>query len=69
MRLPRLTLLAWLEIALCVAPAAAQEPPAKKPEEKKADDRLPHCKLAPAELIPNLCVVRYRVSTASPECQ
>jgi tetratricopeptide (TPR) repeat protein len=30
---------------------------------------LPLTKLSPAKLIPNLCLVKYRVSTASPECQ
>ncbi len=30
---------------------------------------LPLSNLPPAKLIPNLCVLRYRVSTTSPECQ
>src|SRR5262249_54160867 len=34
-----------------------------------ADDKLPLCGLPPAKLIPNLCVLKYRISTASPECQ
>ena len=47
-----------------------KKPQEKKIEEKKKDDgRLPHTKLMPAKLIPDLCVVKYRVSTASPECQ
>ena len=41
---------------------------AKEPE-KKDDGRLPHTKLMPAKFVPNLCVVKYRVSTSSPECQ
>jgi tetratricopeptide (TPR) repeat protein len=41
------------------------EPPAKKP----ASAPLPLCRLGPAKLIPNLCLVKYRVSTSSPECQ
>ena len=41
----------------------------KKPDPKKDAGRLPHTKLMPAKLIPDLCVVKYRVSTASPECQ
>src|SRR5947199_3517372 len=49
------------------SPLAAQSP--AKPQLKKADDRLPLSKLPPAKLIPDLCVVRYRVSTNSPECQ
>jgi tetratricopeptide (TPR) repeat protein len=68
----RLTALLLLGLSLSPAPLAAQEPPAKKPAEKppaKADDGMPHSKLAPAELIADLCVVKYRVSTSSPECQ
>src|SRR6516164_4822159 len=48
-------------------PALAQDLLEKK--EPKAEDRLPHSKIPPARLIPNLCVVKYRVSTNSPECQ
>jgi tetratricopeptide (TPR) repeat protein len=33
------------------------------------DQKLPLCGLTPSKLIPNLCVVRYSVSTAVPECQ
>ena len=62
---------------LCCAftlPAAAQpkNPLAlvKKDAGAKDDkDKLPHTKLPPAKLVPNLCVVKYRVSTSSPECQ
>lgn len=32
-------------------------------------EKLPLSGLAPAKLVPNLCVYRYRVSTNSPECQ
>lgn len=32
-------------------------------------DKLPLTGLAPSKLVPGLCVVRYRVSTSSPECQ
>ncbi len=53
--------------------AADKAPPAAgkvgKDEPKKDDHRLPHSKLDPARLIPDLCVVKYRVSTTSPECQ
>jgi tetratricopeptide (TPR) repeat protein len=41
----------------------------EKKVEAKNDERLPHTKLAPAKLVPGLCAVKYRVSTASPECQ
>ena len=33
------------------------------------EDKLPLCGLPPAKLIPNLCVLKYRISTASPQCQ
>jgi tetratricopeptide (TPR) repeat protein len=32
-------------------------------------DKLPLSGLAPARITPDLCLLRYRVSTASPECQ
>lgn len=31
--------------------------------------KLPHSGLAPAKVVPNLCLLKYRVSTDSPECQ
>jgi tetratricopeptide (TPR) repeat protein len=34
-----------------------------------AGDKLPLSQLAPAKLQPNLCVLRYPVTTRSPECQ
>lgn len=33
------------------------------------DDRMPRTKLKPAVYVPDLCLVRYRVGTQSPECQ
>jgi tetratricopeptide (TPR) repeat protein len=36
---------------------------------KQSESRLPLCGLAPARITPNLCLVHYRISTASPECQ
>jgi tetratricopeptide (TPR) repeat protein len=58
--------------ALLAGSAAAQpkKPDDKKPAaDKKDDSKLPHTKLRPAIQMPNLCVVKYRVSTASPQCQ
>src|SRR2546425_319740 len=46
------------------SPAAAQQPAAAA-----GDAKLPLCGLAPSKLIPDLCLVKYRVSTSSPECQ
>jgi Tfp pilus assembly protein PilF len=42
---------------------------AKQTATKDATPKLEFCQLAPSKLIPNLCVVHYRVSTSSPECQ
>jgi Flp pilus assembly protein TadD len=56
-----------LTLALAASVAFAQP---KKDDEKKADEeKLPHTKLAPAKLVPSLSVLKYRVSTASPEAQ
>jgi tetratricopeptide (TPR) repeat protein len=38
-------------------------------QEKPKDEQLPLCKLPPAKVRPNLCLLSYRVSTRSPECQ
>ena len=35
----------------------------------KAEAKLPLTKLSPSKLVPNLCLLKYRVSSASPECQ
>jgi tetratricopeptide (TPR) repeat protein len=51
----------------------AQPAPEQKPDEKKAqpkpDNLLPHTKLTPAKVIPDLSVLKYRVSTSSSRCQ
>ncbi len=36
---------------------------------KKLPDKLPTTGLAPSKLVPDLCLVRYRISTTSPDCQ
>ena len=36
---------------------------------KAAEDKMPFAKLAPSKIIPNLCLVHYHISTASPDCQ
>ncbi len=60
-------ILAGLAAFAMFAGAAYAQP--KKDDDKKPDGKLPHTKLPPAKLTPNLCVVKYRVSTASPEAQ
>ncbi len=42
---------------------------ASSPAVQEARDRLPMTKLAPARLIPNLCLLEYRVTTDSQKCQ
>src|SRR5258707_15837325 len=39
------------------------------PTAKPAADKLPLTGLAPSKLVANLCLLKYRVSTVSPECQ
>ena len=56
---PTLLLSGLLAAALAAPPAA----------EKPAADKLPITGLAPAKVLPGLCVYSYRVSTASPDCQ
>src|SRR3977135_4148742 len=31
--------------------------------------RLPMCRLHPSKIVPNLCVLTYRITTDAPECQ
>src|SRR5262249_15431160 len=49
------------------AAPAGQSPGSVSPTQ--AADKLPLTRLAPAKLIPNLCLLKYRVTTSSPECQ
>src|SRR5437867_2576121 len=64
MTFPRCTVWAWLStLALCSS-AAAQQPPAK-PDQGK----LPLTGLSPSKIFPDLCILKYRVSTHSPQCQ
>src|SRR5262245_49942060 len=34
-----------------------------------SSNKLPLTQLAPAKLVPNLCLLKYRITTSSPECQ
>ncbi|OAI42281.1 hypothetical protein AYO40_00110 [Planctomycetaceae bacterium SCGC AG-212-D15] len=47
------------------APRPATPPPAAAPTAEK----LPITGLSPSKILPDLCVLRYRVTTSSPECQ
>jgi tetratricopeptide (TPR) repeat protein len=54
-------------------PKRAEAKPAEsvKPPEppKPTNDKLPISGLAPSKIIPDLCLLRYRVTTSSPDCQ
>jgi hypothetical protein len=52
--------LIWLGSVVLPAPAYADQ---------GADAKLPLTGVAPAKIHPNLCLVKYRISTGSPECQ
>src|SRR5947209_3888009 len=66
---------------LGTTPVLAQKPsaPSKPPPSKPTPDakpavptlpaRLPLCGLATSKLVPDLCLLKYPVSTTSPECQ
>jgi pentatricopeptide repeat protein len=60
----RTTGCAALFLLFTLSPARAQPKPTGP-----ADDRMPITGLAPAPVIPDLCLLKYRVSTASPQCQ
>jgi Tfp pilus assembly protein PilF len=55
-----------LAIAFIPFASARAEAPAAKPT---LPAKMTMTGLAPAKLVPDLCLVRYRVSTTSPECQ
>jgi tetratricopeptide (TPR) repeat protein len=53
----------FMTVAIMTVPALA---PAAEPV---ADAKMPLSGLRPARITPDLCLLRYRVSTVSPECQ
>src|SRR5438128_1606275 len=62
---------AWiLFLSLTQAISQDAKAPAKETAKPKGDpDKLPLTKLAPAQLIPDLCLLKYHITTSSPECQ
>src|SRR6476469_8401296 len=60
-------LAAVLAVAVCAAPLPAQDKANPTPPAKT--ESLPLSKLAPAKVRPNQCLLTYRISTRSPECQ
>jgi tetratricopeptide (TPR) repeat protein len=59
--------LAGSSLALAVSAAAALA--VAQDNAPGPDAKLPMCGLAPAKIHPGLCIVKYRISTNSPECQ
>src|SRR5262249_54046794 len=51
------------------AVAPAQPAPAAKPVATKSPASLPLCGLAPSKIVPHLCLLKYPVTTPSPQCQ
>jgi Tfp pilus assembly protein PilF len=68
MMLHRLFLLATLPL-FAAAPAGASPFKTWKDLRDPPDNKLPLCGLPPSKLAPNLCLLKYRVTTNSPECQ
>jgi hypothetical protein len=60
---------AALACSLALVSALRAGSPAALAFKPLAVAKLPLCGLAPAKYVPDLCLVRYRISTASPECQ
>src|SRR5947208_17037495 len=56
--------MSWLLLAALIPAATPDAAPAKPAEAK-----LPITGLAPAKYVPDLCAVRYSITTSSPECQ
>src|SRR6516164_9141185 len=52
-----------------LASACASSTDAASPRDKKLHGKMPLTKLAPAKLVPDICVLRYPVTTKSKECQ
>jgi tetratricopeptide (TPR) repeat protein len=70
----RSRMFACLVVSLVFTGSSFAQPPKKgkkQPDNQPMakGDKLPMTKLAPAKLLPELCLVKYRVSTDSPQCQ
>lgn len=63
----RIVILALLVLGCLEYSVQGAKPRRKKPA--TGEDVLPICNLAPSKVVPNLCLLKYRVSTASPQCQ
>jgi len=59
----------WLALMLSILPRTADAFPVPGPFPAALGARLPLCGLAPSKRVPNLCLVKYRITTGSKECQ
>jgi hypothetical protein len=59
----------WLALALLGLPGTVLAIPLEPPAAAKLPDKLPMSGLPPAKLQPDLCLLKYRITTGSPECQ
>src|SRR4051812_36953506 len=60
----------WRSALLALAQFAGTMPLlAAAPPAPKLPATLPLTKLPPGKIVPNLCLLHYRVTTTSPECQ
>src|SRR5262245_20133504 len=67
-RLMKTSRLVWV-VAVLVASTADVSAQKTADPPKTDQNKLPLSKLAPSKIIPNLCLVKYGVTTSSPECQ
>src|SRR5262249_30992302 len=58
-----------LSLVLASLSAAAGQPPVVKEAKPNLKEKMPLTKLMPSKLFPNLCLLKYRISTDSPDCQ
>jgi tetratricopeptide (TPR) repeat protein len=69
MTLSRLVLGLVVLVVFAFGPAQASPFKTWKDTRDPPTNKMPMCGLAPSKLAPNLCVLKYRISTSSPECQ
>ena len=59
----------WLVLVLLGFPAASVAAPFPASFKMRFSTKLPMCGLEPSKLHPNLCLIKYRITTGSKECQ
>src|SRR4051794_26303669 len=61
--------IAVLIVAVAACMNASAEVPLATLALPPVEVKMPHTELLPARVVPTLCLLKYRVSTSSPECQ